>query len=206
MHAITITDILTALRHTDPDALAAAIYADADPRLLDALATTLAGAAGRTADHPHPEVIAEADALLFEVLRWPVADALPDGHPLPTAGELAAARQMTVPEAERLLHRIAATETVAATRLIDSGVEPNFTLEQAQVTACITDLVDDGRIPTRAAVRAHALDLARQAMRPGDGDRADHPRDAAGCRRGSSAPPRWPSSPGGWTGWTPTRP
>lgn len=168
MHAITITDILTALRHTDPDALAAAIYADNDPRLLDALATTLAGAAGRTADHPHPEVIAEADALLFEVLRWPVADALPDGHPLPTAHELAAARQMTVPEAESLLHRIAATEGVAAARLLDSGVEPNFTLEQAQVTACITDLVDEGRIPTRAAVRAHALDIARQAMRPGD--------------------------------------
>jgi hypothetical protein len=169
MHAITITDILTALRHTDPDTLAAAIYADNDPRLLDALATTLEGAAGRTAAHPHPEVIAEADALLFEVLRWPVADALPDGHHLPTASEVAAARQITVPEAQRLLHRIAATENVAATRLLDSGAEPNFTLEQAQVTACITDLVDNGRVPTRAAVRAHALDLARQAMRPGDG-------------------------------------
>ena len=44
--AITITDILTALRHTDPDTLAAAIYADNDPRLLDALATTLEGATG----------------------------------------------------------------------------------------------------------------------------------------------------------------
>ena len=38
MHRLNITDVLTALRHADPDVLAAAIYADNDPRLLDALA------------------------------------------------------------------------------------------------------------------------------------------------------------------------
>jgi hypothetical protein len=160
MHRLDITDILTALRHADPDELAAAIYADTDPHLLDALAQTLAGAAERTASHPHPEVIAQGDALLHEVLRWPVADALPPGHPLPTASQLAAARAMPEQDAERLLHRIAATETVAATRLIDSGLRVDFTGEQAQVTACIHDLLAADVTPTRHAVRTHALTVA----------------------------------------------
>jgi hypothetical protein len=166
MHRLTITDILTALRHADPDVLAAAIYADNDPRLLDALAQTLAGAADRTASHPHPEVVAEGDGLLHEVLRWPVADAIPPGHPLPTASELAAARDMPEAEAERLLHRIAATENVAATRLIDSGLRVDFTTEQAQVTQCIHDLLARGVTPTRQGVRAHALAVAA-ASSPG---------------------------------------
>jgi hypothetical protein len=169
MHAISITDILTALRHTDPDTLAAAIYADNDPELLAHLAGTLTTASEHVASHPHPDVIREADALLSEVLRWPVADALPPGHHLPTASELAAARRISTPEAERLLNRIAATETLAAQRLLDSGVNPDFTLQQAQVTACIRDIVSAGDIPTRATVRAHALTHARAAMRPGDG-------------------------------------
>lgn len=169
MHVISITDILTALRHTDPDTLAAAIYADNDPALLAALAGTLSTATAHATAHPHPEVIREADALLSEVLRWPVADALPPGHALPDARDLAAARGIPLVDAERLLHRIAATETLAAQRLIASGVEPNFTLEQAQVTACIRDLLAASAIPTRAAVREHALAHARAALRPGDG-------------------------------------
>jgi len=166
MNRITITDILTALRHADPDVLAAAIYADNDPRLLDALAQTLAGAADRSATHPHPEVVAEGDALLHEVLRWPVADALPPGHGLPTATELAAARGMPEVEAERLLHRISATETVAATRLINSGLRVDFTPEQAQVTQCIHDLLAVGVTPTRQGVRAQAMSIAA-ASNPG---------------------------------------
>lgn len=169
MHAISITDILNALRHTDPDALAAAIYAANDPELLAHLAGTLTSASQRVASHPHPDVVREADALLSEVLRWPVADALPPGHALPDAGELAAARRISITDAERLLRRISATETLAARRLLDSGVEPNFTLEQAQVTACIRDIVCADGVPTRATVRAHALAHARLAMRPGDG-------------------------------------
>lgn len=168
MHVISITDILAALRHTDPDALAAAIYADNDPVLLAGLAGTLSTATEHAATHPHSDVIREADALLSEVLRWPVADALPPGQTLPTATELAAARNIPAVDAERLLHRIAATETVAAQRLLDSGVEPNFTLEQAQVTNCIRDIVTAGGIPTRASVRTHALNHARTALRPGD--------------------------------------
>jgi hypothetical protein len=168
MHAISITDIITALRHTDPDALAAAIYADNDPALLAGLAGTLSTATEHAATYPHPDVIREADALLSEVLRWPVADALPPGHTLPTATELAAARDMPTIDAERLLHRIAATETVAAQRLLDSGVEPNFTREQAQVTTCIRDIATAGGIPTRASVRAQAMNHARLAMRPSD--------------------------------------
>jgi hypothetical protein len=68
----------------------------------------------------------------------------------PRGGELATARRISIPDAERLLHRTAATETLAAQRLLDSGVEPNFTLEQAQVTACIRDITTAGGIPTRA--------------------------------------------------------
>jgi hypothetical protein len=166
MHRLNITDILTALRHADPDVLAAAIYADNDPRLLDALAQTLAGAADRTAAHPHPEVVAEGDALLHEVLRWPVADALPPGHALPTATELAAARHMPEVDAERLLHRIAATENVAATRLIESGLRVDFTPDQAQVTQCINDLIALGVTPTRQSIRAHAMNIAA-ASSPG---------------------------------------
>lgn len=169
MHAISITDILTALRHTDPDALAAAIYADNDLELLAHLSDTLTTATERVSTYPPADVVTEADALLSEVLRWPVADAIPPGYPLPDADELAATRGISIPDAERLLHRIAATETLAAQRLLDSGVEPNFTREQAQVTACIRDIVTAGGIPTRASVRAHALAQARAALRPGDG-------------------------------------
>lgn len=169
MHAISITDILTALRHTDPDALAAAIYADSDPELLERLSDTLTNATEHASSYPHPDVVAEADALLSEVLRWPVADAIPPGYPLPDADELAATRGMSITDAERLLHRIASTETLAAQRFLDSGVEPNFTREQAQVTACIRDIVTAGGVPTRASVRAHALAHARAALRPGDG-------------------------------------
>jgi hypothetical protein len=163
MNRVSVTDILAALRHTDPDVLAAAIYADNDPDLLSALAHTLGQAAERTATYPHPEVIAEGDAVLHEVLRWPVADALPPGHLPPSAGELSAARHMPLVEAERLLHRIAATELVAARQLIDSGIHIDFTLEQAQVSQCIADLVRLDITPTRQTVRAHAHALAAAA-------------------------------------------
>ena len=169
MHAISITDILTALRHTDPDALAAAIYADNDPDLLECLSDTLTTATEHMSSYPPVDVVDEADALLSEVLRWPVTDAIPPGYPLPDASELAASRHISIPDAERLLHRIAATETLAAQRLLDSGVEPNFTREQAQVTFCIREILDAGGIPPRASVRAHALASARASLRPGDG-------------------------------------
>ena len=163
MRSIGITDILTALKHADPDKLAAAIYADRDPQLLATLADSITRAAEHVAQYPHAEVVAEADAALYEVLTWPVADAIPPGYPMPDADELAHTRNMTIKEARRLLDRIAATETLAATELRDSHIEPNFTVEQAQVTRCINDLLDDGRIPTRASVRAHALNIAAQS-------------------------------------------
>jgi hypothetical protein len=73
---------------------------------------------------------------------------------------------MPVADAERLLHRIAATENVAATRLIDSGLRVDFTTDQAQVTQCIHDLLARGVTPTRQGVRAHALAVAA-ATSPG---------------------------------------
>ena len=114
------------------------------------------------------------------MLRWPVADAFPPATRCPPRSELAAARNMPEVDAERLLHRIAATENVAATRLIDSGLRVDFTLEQAQVTQCIHDLLARGVTPTRQGVRAHALAVAA-ASSPGtppiiDNDHGLRPR------------------------------
>ena len=59
--------------------------------------------------------------------------------------------------------RIAATEAIAATRLADSGLRVDFTLEQAQVTACIHALLAASTTPTRHAVRTHAHQVAAAA-------------------------------------------
>jgi len=43
----------------------------------------------------------------------------------------------------------------------------NFTLVQAQVTACLATLLHEATTPTRALVRTRALEKARAAMHPG---------------------------------------
>ena len=76
MDAMDPADIVRALGHCDTSDLARALAAADDPalaRLADALIT----AAGHRADYPRQDVIAEADALLYEVLRWPIADTSP---------------------------------------------------------------------------------------------------------------------------------
>lgn len=166
MPALSPEELIDAVRETNPDALASAIYAADDPQLLADLATALERASEHAAYYPNPEVIAEADALLIDVLRWPVADALRPGETLISAQRFAELRGLPIDEAQRILDHLTATDTDAATRLIASGVSPDFTREQSQVTRCIEALLDSGEVPTRSAVRAYALDIARQATRP----------------------------------------
>lgn len=166
MNRSSATNVLEALRGFSPDALASALYDADDPQLLDHLAEALECASHRAAYYPREEVIAEADALLIEVLRWPIADALRPGTSPITASQLAELGNHSLDQAQRLLDNLAATETDAATRLTESGVHPDFTGEQSQVNRCIEEVLADGRVPTRASVRDHAMDLARRAMRP----------------------------------------
>jgi hypothetical protein len=98
--------------------------------MLAVLADSVTRAAEHASRYPHATVVAEADALLYDVLTWPVTDALPPGRCLPTASELAQARETTVTEAQRMLDHIAATKMTAAREFIASGVQPNFTVEQ----------------------------------------------------------------------------
>lgn len=162
----TTDDIINACRNLPTDALASALYNTNDPHLLGILAEALETASHHLAYYPHHEVVLEADALLIEVLRWPIADALHDGQQQMTAPRLAELLHRDVGEAQRIIDHLAATESDAAKRLISSGVEPNFTGAQAQVTHAIEAVLADGRVPTRASVREYATHVARRAMRP----------------------------------------
>jgi hypothetical protein len=159
-------DIVTALAHCDPRALADALATSPDPAFT-ALSDAVLAAAQHKAAYPRADVIAEADALLYDVLRWPIDDTLPEGTSIdPTTF----ARQRNIPlvEAHRIIGHLAATESYAVDQLLQSGVQPTYTLQQAQVFDCITTLRMNDRVPTRALVREHALRAARDAMRPGE--------------------------------------
>lgn len=167
MRTIDLADIITALRQTDPDELAAALYADRDPQLLSDLVETVARAAEHRAFYPHPDVIAAGDAALYTVLTWPIADALTPGRALPTAEQLAATQHTDTARARALLDRITSTERLAAQQFVDSGVEVTFTSEQICVDTAIRALLADGTTPTRAVVRTYATDRAALTMRDG---------------------------------------
>jgi hypothetical protein len=112
--------------------------------------------------------MAEADALLYEVLRWPVEDANPAGITVDPI-KYAQHHGVSITEAQSVLHHVAATESQACDQLLASGVTPNFTLEQSQVYDCIVNLRMQERTPTRNLVREHATHIAASAMRPDDG-------------------------------------
>lgn len=164
MRTISPADIATALAHCEPARLAAAL-ATVPNDAFTGLAHAVRQAAELKAAYPPDDVIAEADALLYEVLRWPIADTHDTGLAM-DPHDLATQRDIPLPEAQRILQHLTATDGTACDQLIASGIEPNFTLAQAQVYDCITTLRDQGRIPTRALVREHALALADAAMRP----------------------------------------
>lgn len=168
MQTISMHDVARALAHCDPRQLAAAL-AEAGSQPLCRVVDALAVASDLVASFPRDEVIEQADALLYEVLRWPVADSVPGWESMITPDDYAARRGITLHEARTVLDHLTATEADAARQLLAAGHITNFTLEQAQVTDCIHTLMLDGTPPTRGNVRTLALNSAHAAMRPGDG-------------------------------------
>jgi len=122
----------------------------------------------RKATYPRGQVIGEADALLYQVLCTPIADANPNGVTIDPA-TYARHSGASIAEAEHVLQHIASTESQACDQLLASGVEPNFTLEQAQVYDCIVAIRGQERVPTRQLVRHHATSIAASALRPEEG-------------------------------------
>lgn len=163
MRTIDPTDIVAALAHCDPQQLAAG----PDPAFAHISQAVLA-AAEHKATYPRHEVITEADALLYDVLRWPIEDANPAGITIDPIS-YAQQQEVSITEAQRVLHHVAATESQACDQLLASRITPNFTLEQSQVYDCIVTLRRQQRIPTRYLVREHATHIAASAMRPDDG-------------------------------------
>ena len=122
----------------------------------------------RKATYPREHVVVAADALLYQVLCSPVAAAIPTGITMdPTTTDRHTGA--SIAEAERVLRHIAATESQACDLLLASGVEPNFTLAQAQVYDCIVAICEQDQVPTRQLVRDHATSIASSAMRPDEG-------------------------------------
>ncbi len=168
MKTITPTDIVAALTHCQPAQLAHAL-ASSPESAFQHLANAVLEAAQLKATFPRDDVIAEADALLYDVLRWPVADANPTGVKVDPIS-FAYYQQVSITEATRVLGLIAATESQACDQLMASGIEPNFTLAQSQVYDCVVTLRAQHLIPTRHLVREHATCLAASDNRA--------PRDA----------------------------
>lgn len=169
MKPISMQDIAATLAHCDTQQLATALLASGRASITNAI-EALQTATDIAATFPRDDVIAEADALLFDVLRWPVADTVPEWEAAITADAYAAHQGINVEEARDCLARLQLTEQDAARDLLEAGNITNFTLEQAQVTDCITTLMEQGTTPTRSTVRSLALDHARAAMRPTEGD------------------------------------
>lgn len=169
MKPISMHDIAHALAHCDPDQLAVAL-AQAGAESITRAADVLEAATDLVATFPRDEVIAEADSLLYDVLRWPVADAVPDWQRQITPESFAARQGMRLDDAGTSLDRLRSTEADAARALLAAGPVAAYTIEQSQVTDCIQHLMDRGVTPTREHVRRTALDAAQAAMSPGDGD------------------------------------
>ncbi len=167
MRTISPRDIVAALAHCDQNELAQAITSSHDLQF-EKLANALLAAAENRATYPQAELIAEGDALLYDVLRWPIEDATPAGI---TIDPISYARQhqVSIDEAERVLQFVSSTEAQACDQLLNSGAAPNFTLEQAQVYDCIVSLRMQNRVPTRQLVRDHAHRVALSAMRTEEG-------------------------------------
>ena len=169
MRAPSIDTVLAALATHRPADIAAALYAAHDIEVVENLITALVDASTRLATYPHPQVIDEADALLYDTLRAPIADATPSGTIDVDPAYLARHRGITVAQATALLDRIRRTDAEAARRLVDSRLDPNWTLPQQQVMTCIRELLAADITPTRSRVVEHATTGARQVMRPHDG-------------------------------------
>lgn len=169
MRAPSIEAVLAALATHSPADIAAAIYAANDIEVVEHLIATLADASTRLATYPHQQVIDEADALVYDTLRQPIADALPSGVIEIDPIDFARHRGITIADATALLDRIRQSDADAARRLIDCRLDPNWTVPQHQVMTCIRELLAADLTPTRARVVTHATMRAREAMRPHEG-------------------------------------
>ena len=90
-----------------------------------------------------------------------------------TANQRAVQRRVKQPVPQATGRRISGPQegnpAAAARALLAAGPVTNFTLEQAQVTDCIAELMREGCTPTRVLLRTRALETAKVAMCPGDG-------------------------------------
>lgn len=165
----TIDAVLSALAQHSARDIAAAICARDDVAFVERLVDALTHATTTLATYPHADVVTEADALLYDTLRSPIADTIPAGAPGIDPVHVARHLRVTADQAQDLLTRIHASDADAARALVASGVDPNWTLEQQQVMTCIRELLGQGTVPTRSAVVAHATAHARAALRPHEG-------------------------------------
>ena len=162
MRAPTIEEVLAALATHRPADIAAALYSAHDIEVVENLITALVDASTRLATYPRPLVVDEADALLYETLRAPIIDATPTGTIDVDPIDLARHRGITAPQAAALLDRIRQTDADAARRLVDSGLDPNWTLAQQQVMTCIRELLAaDVEVGDRRMVKGVAADHRR---------------------------------------------
>lgn len=166
MNTITPSDIIKALSNCDPRQLASALASCPDPAFQQ-LADAVLHAAEIKATYPHDGVIAEADALLYDVLRWPMSDGIPANTSI-GAIDYARIRGVSITEAEHAIQYVASTERLGCDQLLNSGVNPNFTLEQSQVLDCIVQLRKQGVVPNRGLVREHATQIAKDAIWHGE--------------------------------------
>lgn len=169
MREPTVHAVLAALKVHHARDIAAAIYAGNDIGFIETLIDALAVATTELAAYPHDAVIAEADALLYDTLRYPIADALPTGLADVDPTNVARHHGISVAAATAMLNNLLLTDADAAQHLVASSVEVCWTVEQQQVMHCIRELLDTDTTPTRARVVAHATRHAREAMRPHHG-------------------------------------
>lgn len=135
MMSISLEDVAGALAHCDPEQHADAL-ARAGAESIARATNALEAATRLVATFPRDEVVAEADALLYDVLRWPLSDGVPRWERMVTPESFAARQGISVGDAQLTVERLHATEADAARALLATGPIANYTLEQSQGHCC----------------------------------------------------------------------
>ena len=128
MMSISLKDVAGALAHCDPEQHADAL-ARAGAESIARATNALDAATRLVATFPRDEVVAEADALLYDVLRWPLSDGVPRWDRMVTPESFAARQGISVRDAQLTVERLHATEADAARALLATGPIANYTLE-----------------------------------------------------------------------------
>ena len=131
MMSISLEGVAGALAHCDPEQHADAL-ARAGAESIARATNALDAATRLVATFPRDEVVAEADALLYDVLRWPLSDGVPRWEQMVTPESFAARQGISVGDAQLTVERLHATEADAARALLATGPIANYTLEQSQ--------------------------------------------------------------------------